>query len=232
MCGRFCNATTSETVKATFKLHFEGGESDLRGHNAEPQWNITPNREVDTVVASELPDQYSLCPMRWGIILRKNSTRPVINARSETMFDKLSFNNVARKQRCIVLASGWYEWAAPKMPYYITRRDDAPIGMAGLYWRSDIVKHFVIVTTAADGSLGVIHDRAPLTLEGEAVTTWLNPDTSRQELDDIITPTTAKTFKWHAVSMEVGSPKNNHEGLIAHAPDHGTDDRPMLKLFQ
>jgi putative SOS response-associated peptidase YedK len=147
------------------------------------------------------------------------------------MFEKLSFSKVALKQRCIVVASGWYEWVAPKMPYYISRSDDAPMGMAGLYWESENANHFVIVTTAADGSLGVIHDRAPLTLEGDAVSTWLNPNTPRQDLNQIIVPTPAKTFKWHAVSVAVGSPKNNHEGLIDHDPDHGTKDRPQLKLF-
>jgi putative SOS response-associated peptidase YedK len=147
------------------------------------------------------------------------------------MFEKVSIFKVAQTQRCIVVASGWYEWVAPKMPYYITRQDDAPMGMAGLYWESENANHCVIVTTAADGSLGVIHDRAPFILESYAMSTWLNPDTPLLHLNQIIAPTPAKTFKWHAVSNDVGSPKNNHEGLIAHVPDHGTEHRPQLKLF-
>jgi putative SOS response-associated peptidase YedK len=130
-----------------------------------------------------------------------------------------------------VVASGWYEWAAPKKPYYITRRDDDPMGMAGIYWQSGDARQCVIVTTAADGDLAKIHHRAPLVLAQDAVTTWLNPDTSRRYLDPIIAPTHSATFNWHPVSAEVGSPRISHRGLTMPDPRHGAQPEAQPSLF-
>ncbi len=62
----------------------------------------------------------------------------LINARAETMMEKPTFREAAHSRRCVVLASGWYEWKAPKQPYYISRTDGAPMAFAGLYWGGDI----------------------------------------------------------------------------------------------
>jgi putative SOS response-associated peptidase YedK len=79
----------------------------------------------------------------------------------------------------------------------------------------------VIVTTAAEGGLCEIHHRAPLVLAGDAVSTWLDPDTPSRILDAIIAPVPAETFDWHPVSAEVGSTRNNHEGMIEPDSEHG-----------
>ena len=230
MCGRFCNATTPASVKATFKVHFAPGVTGVRGHNAEPQWNIAPSLDIETITASAEMDKNVLSLMRWGIATPQN-TRPLINARSETMFEKPTFRAAAHERRCLVVASGWYEWSAPKKPYYILRKDEAPMGMAGLFWQHGDERHCVIVTTAADGALGDIHHRAPLVLEGDAVSHWLNPKTNRHDLEPIIKPKEAETFNWHPVTAEVGSTRVSHEGLIAPDPDHGAKPEPQLSLF-
>jgi putative SOS response-associated peptidase YedK len=230
MCGRFCNATTPDAVKAVFKVCFTPEASGLRGHNAAPQWNVAPGQDIETITASSRPDRSILLPMRWGMT-SANKPRPLINARSETMFEKPAFREAAQTRRCIVVASGWYEWAEPKKPYYITPRDDVPMGMAGLYRQNGNVKQCAIVTTAADGGLAAIHHRAPLVLSGDAVASWLNPGTPRQDLDLIVAPTPAAAFSWHPVSAEVGSTRISHEGLIAPDPGHGARHEPQLNLF-
>ena len=233
MCGRFCNATTTDNVKATFKVHAAYGTGvsvGPRGHNAEPQWNIAPSLDVETITASTEPGRNKLGVMRWGIATPQN-TRPLINARSETMFEKPTFRAAAHGRRCLVVASGWYEWAAPKKPYYIYRADDAPMGMAGLYWQHGEERYCVIVTTAADGALGDIHHRAPLVLDGDAVTTWLHPEASQSELWPVISPTSADKFTWHPVTAAVGSTRINHEDLIKPDPFHGAQPEPQLSLF-
>lgn len=230
MCGRFCNATTPSSVKATFKVHFAPGVRGVRGHNAEPQWNIAPSLEIETITASQEADKNVMRLMTWGIATPQN-TRPLINARSETMFEKPTFRSAAHQRRCLVVASGWYEWMAPKKPYYITRQDDAPMGMAGLYWQHGDERHCVIVTTAAEGALSDIHHRAPLVLQDDAVAGWLNPDTSRNDLDAIIAPTEAEVFQWYPVTAEVGSTRISHQGLITPDPLHGAKPEPQLSLF-
>jgi len=230
MCGRFCNATTPSSVKATFKVHFAPGVTGVLGHNAEPQWNIAPSLEIETITASQEADKNVMRLMTWGIATPQN-TRPLINARSETMFEKPTFRTAAHQRRCLVVASGWYEWMAPKKPYYITRQDDAPMGMAGLYWQHGDERHCVIVTTAAEGALSDIHHRAPLVLQDDAVAGWLNPDTSRNDLDAIIAPTEPEVFQWYPVTAEVGSTRVSHQGLIAPDPLHGAKPEPQLSLF-
>ncbi len=241
MCGRFCNATTPDAVTATFKVNFASmghhtahnsvnNNIGIRGHNAAPQWNIAPTAEIETITPAEAAEKNHLTQMRWGIATPQN-TRPLINARSETMFEKPTFRVAAHERRCLVVASGWYEWAGPKKPYYITRSDDAPMGMAGLYWQHGDERYCVIVTTAADGVLADIHHRAPLVLDGYAAMAWLNPLSARGQLGEVIAPTSASVFRWHAVSAEVGSTRVSHEGLIAHDPYHGAQPEPQLTLF-
>ena len=223
MCGRFSNATTPDQLKATFKVQFGDRGKASSGHNAEPRWNIAPSLDVDTVIYAA--GQQILRPMTWGIATLKN-TRPIINARSETMFEKPTFRHAARHQRCVLVASGWYEWMAPKKPYYISRADGAPMGFAGLYWQDGNASRCVIVTTAADGALADIHHRAPMVVEEGNLRRWLTGETYAEDGGALIAPSPAELFHWQAVSAEVGSTRSNHSGLIERDDAHGIQDAP------
>ena len=229
MCGRFSNSTTSDDVKATFKLSFPSSGGS-RGQNNRPQWNIAPSMVIDTVV--NIGQRRMLTAMTWGIATPQN-TRPLINARSETMFEKPTFRQAARMRRCLVIASGWFEWAAPKKPYFIRRADDTPMGMAGLYWDDDIDggRRCVIVTTAADRELSQIHHRAPIVLDPQYFDDWLDPETSLEAVAGLTRPSLDSVFDWHPVSAEVGSTRVDHDGLIQRDEHHGIKPEPQLSLF-
>ena len=233
MCGRFSNSTSSDDVKAVFKLNFptSAHPQSPRGHNNRPQWNIAPSMRIDTVTS---PDHRRMVtPMTWGIATPQN-TRPLINARSETMFEKPTFRDAARTRRCLVIASGWFEWKAPKQPYYIHLADQTPMAMAGLYWRDDGEDHLrcVIVTTAADGALASIHHRAPLVIEPAQFDDWLLPSASvSDQVIPLLRPCPAERFQWHPVSSEVGSTRVDHEGLIQRDETHGQKPEPQMSLF-
>ena len=229
MCGRFSNSTTSDDVKATFKLSFPSSGGS-RGQNNRPQWNIAPSMVIDTVV--NIGQRRMLTAMTWGIATPQN-TRPLINARSETMFEKPTFRQAARMRRCLVIASGWFEWAAPKKPYFIRRADDTPMGMAGLYWNDDIDggRRCVIVTTAADRELSQIHHRAPMVLDPQYFDDWLDPETSLEAVAGLTRPSLDSVFDWHPVSAEVGSTRVDHDGLVQRDEHHGIKPEPQLSLF-
>ena len=229
MCGRFSNSTTSDDVKATFKLSFPSSGGS-RGQNNRPQWNIAPSMVIDTVV--NIGQRRMLTAMTWGIATPQN-TRPLINARSETMFEKPTFRQAARMRRCLVIASGWFEWAAPKKPYFIRRADDTPMGMAGLYWDDDIDggRRCVIVTTAADRELSQIHHRAPMVLDPQYFDDWLDPETSLEAVAGLTSPSLDSVFDWHPVSAEVGSTRVDHDGLVQRDEHHGIKPEPQLSLF-
>ena len=229
MCGRFSNSTTSDDVKATFKLSFPSSGGS-RGQNNRPQWNIAPSMVIDTVV--NIGQRRMLTAMTWGIATPQN-TRPLINARSETMFEKPTFRQAARMRRCLVIASGWFEWAVPKKPYFIRRADDTPMGMAGLYWDDDIDggRRCVIVTTAADRELSQIHHRAPMVLDPQYFDDWLDPEKSLEAVAGLTRPSLDSVFDWHPVSAEVGSTRVDHDGLVQRDEHHGIKPEPQLSLF-
>ena len=230
MCGRFANAASPDLVKARFKLASSpfGHGGGRRGHNAEPRWNIAPSMDIDTVIETE--EGPALGDMAWGLNLSHGS-RPLINARAETMFDKPTFAASARARRCVIIASGWYEWKAPKQPYYIQPQDDLPMAMAGLFWDGDGGRRCVIVTTSAEGELAAIHHRAPVVLAADQWLDWIDPSSQKDDLDALTAPENGGSLRWHPVGAEVGSTRVNHAGLIARDDHHGKAQAAQMDLF-
>ncbi len=154
----------------------------------------------------------------------------LINARAETMMEKPTFRESAHGRRCVVLASGWYEWKAPKQPYYISRTDGAPMAFAGLYWGGGSPS-VVIITTAADGDLADIHHRAPLQISvdgNDSLDAWLDPSQSPEQIRKMTAPSPAAPLTWHPSPPEVGRNTEDHKGLIEAYDAAAHDPQPSL----
>jgi putative SOS response-associated peptidase YedK len=219
MCGRFANRFTASELTTLFQTAIP-----LSNSQPLPAYNITPGVDVLTIHAG-ISGRVGGA-MHWGL------TSPMgkgllINARGETMQEKQTFRDAAKARRCAVLASGWYEWKAPKQPYYIARRDEAPMVFGGLYWPGEMAR-CVIVTTAANGDLSNIHHRAPLLIGMTELDRWLDPDLTAAGVADITTPADADHLIWHPAPPEVGSNKVNHAGLIAPYDGPGPQAQPSL----
>ncbi len=145
-----------------------------------PRHNIAPGQEVWTIAKGP-----ALRSMRWGLIPvgRTNARgRPVmetiVNARSETVFDKSAFAGV---QRCVVPADGWYEWTGTrgrKIPWCIRRRDGAPLWFAGIcdLWTAPGGKEIwqvATVTCPPNKDVREIHDRMGVLLDPGDIESWL-----------------------------------------------------------
>ena len=206
MCGRFANRFTASELTAIFKTAIP-----LSNSQPLPAYNITPGVHVQTITAN--PSGQVGGVMHWGLASPMGKGL-LINARSETMQEKQTFREAALARRCAVLASGWYEWKAPKQPYYISRRDEAPMIFGGLYWAGETPR-CVIVTTTAEGDLAQLHHRAPLVIDQSVLERWLNPNLSPSEIEEMTIPAEAEQFNWHPAPPEVGNNKVNHAGLIA-----------------
>ena len=173
---------------------------------------------------------------RWGLVpsWAKDPSIGVkmINARAETVADKPSFKRALAARRAIVPADGYYEWQAgtPKVPYYISAADGRPFAFAALYefWQapsdpavpaapSPWLVTTTIITTAARGDLGAIHDRRPVFLTPDVFDLWLDPSLGAAEVADILTADPIAT-KHVAVSARVGSVAHNDPGLIEPQP--------------
>lgn len=181
MCGRF----TQEFTWAEL-YEFYSPVNELVP-NLRPSWNIAPTQDAGVLVLEEQGLLYRT--MRWGLIpfwaKDEKIGNGLINARVETVSSKPAFRAAYKARRCVVPASGWYEWKvhtagtgdkAVKQPYYVMHRDDRPLSFASLWerWRgSEDVFSFTILTTQASSGMRDYHDRMPMVMDDVGVKTWL-----------------------------------------------------------
>ncbi len=173
MCGRFVIEHPAEVLAGYFGLPAVAAFA--------PSYNVAPSRAVPVVRAAS--GERRLDWLRWGLVPHwaKDARSGLINARSETAAEKPSFRQAFRQRRCLVAASGFYEWQKTgegKVPHYIRMADGAPMPMAGLWetWRADdgqVVETCAILTTSANAALALIHERMPVILPPDAFSLWL-----------------------------------------------------------
>ncbi|WP_112321552.1 SOS response-associated peptidase [Oceanibium sediminis] len=177
MCGRFALTLPPEAMEALF----EAEAGDLP---PTPRYNICPTQDIAVVVTHD--DARHITPMRWGFLPRwyKSPTDGplLINARAETLAEKPAFREAARARRCLIPASGFFEWTASagrgKYPWYIHPASGDVLAFAGVWqsWRGPDGQRLVtaaIVTTAANKALEEVHHRMPVILAPGDWPLWL-----------------------------------------------------------
>ena len=219
MCGRL-TITTKERAKLI--AVFPGLEIP---DWPDPRYNVAPTQSVAAIL-NEQPN--ILTWIRWGLIPRwaKDATigNKLINARAETLQEKPSFRDAYERRRCLILADGFYEWAAvpgqkAKQPYYFTLRSGEPFAFAGLWerWRSPDEKDITtctIITTTPNELLAKIHDRMPVMLTGESCKSWIAPGPPQREL---LAPYQAAGMTMHPVSTMVNNARVDDAQCIENA---------------
>lgn len=177
MCGRLTLTAPAEALAALF-------DAALANDLPEgPRFNICPTQPVP-VVTSE-GGLRRLRPMRWGLVPpwydRPTGGPLIINARSDGIATKPAFREAVRQRRCLVPASGFYEWQAgpngTRLPWYFTRADGAPMALAAVWqhWERDgqALDSVATVTTDAGPGMAGVHDREPVILEPADWPLWL-----------------------------------------------------------
>ncbi len=212
MCGRFTITHPTEALAALFGA--------LPGNDLPPapRHNICPTQPVAVVTSDG--GMRRLMTMRWGFIPSWYKTPTdgplIINARSETVAAKPAFREAVRARRCIVPASGFYEWTAgpdkTRLPYYITRADGGPMALAGLWqlW-GDQVTCAVVSTEAGPGMAG-IHDREPVILDPADWPLWLGE--AGHGAARLMRPTPPGVLRMHRVDVAVNSNRASGPQLI------------------
>ena len=215
MCGRFTLTTPASQIGQMFL--------DLQVPEYVPRYNIAPTQDVWCVRENKEGDQ-EMVALRWGLVPvwakdLKMGAR-MINARGETVAEKPSFRSAFKKRRCLVLADGFYEWkkeADGKQPYYITRADNEPFCMAGLWenWKdkndpeAKWIQSCTVITTEANEIMTPLHHRMPVIFDSEQYATWL--DTSfedREALEATLVPYPSEELKVTPVSKFVNKATN------------------------
>jgi putative SOS response-associated peptidase YedK len=211
MCGRYTLFVDPADLQALFPDVVIAAE-------LSPRYNIAPSQPV-AVIANNDPRRIVF--FRWGLVPSWAQDPSIgsrlINARAETLAQKLAFRAAYRSRRCLVLADGFYEWrkeGGRKQPFYVRLRSGKPFAFAGLWesWRSpqdETLLSCAIITTDANELLSPIHDRMPVILDPAAYDLWLDPAArSPIDLQKWLRPYPAAEMVAYAVSPRVNNPDN------------------------
>ena len=203
MCGRFVItnpvAKTKGIVKTAIKV------DNTENYNAHPTQNLPVIKKYINGNTLEL--------LKWGIIpswSKKKDFKPLINARLETIDEKISFKKLIKLHRCVAIADGFYEWKREeknKTPYYFLRKDKKNMYLAGIYENNE----FCLITENADENVKVIHHRQPVILNENDVNRYLNLELSGS---NFLKECKKTDLSFYEVSKEVNKPTNNSISLI------------------
>lgn len=224
MCGRYA---TFGPVSLSREAKDILGQIELdivsEINQREDQFNIAPTQRALVVAQGE--HAYEAKALRWGLIPGWAKDAKIgahtINARAETVATKPAFRNAFKKRRCLVPASGYFEWRVEeggKQPYFIHDPAGHLLMFAGLWeaWRpseaEDWVRTFTIVTGDPGKVSGDIHDRQPMILPPDLWEVWM--DGTAEDAVGVLLTTPEAELVYHPVPKAVGSPRNKGPELV------------------
>lgn len=232
MCGRYASMIPPEAMADLFAL--------LNSVATVPRYNIAPTQPIVAIweAAGRREGHFA----RWGLVpgwVKDPREFPLlVNARAESMEEKPAFRDPLKHGRCIVPASGYYEWRTgpdkKKRPYYITRADGQPMALAGLYatWSGpdgEEVDSVATITVPANTQLSVIHHRMPaILMDAQSQDDWLDVrDVRAHEAAGLARPLDDGVLRYYPVSTRVNSAQDDDPGLIEQVAEHKPE--PALK---
>ena len=208
MCGRYVITNpvskTKKIVKSAIKV------DDLENYNAHPYQNLP--------VIKKYINGNTLENLKWGMVpswSKKKEFKPLINARLETIDEKVSFKKLIKLTRCIAVADGFYEWKREekyKVPYYFLREDKKIMYIAAIYENNE----FCLITEQASNNVNEIHQRQPVIINENDINRYLN-----LELDgsSFLKECKRPKLEFYQISKEVNKPTNNSISLIQKSSD-------------
>jgi len=220
MCGRF---TLFDSVSILSKEFGVPISFDLA-----PRYNIAPSQPTLAVRVFPENGKREFAWLRWGLIphwVQDSSIgNRMINARAETVDEKPAFRDAFRQRRCLIPASGFYEWKKGerrKQPYYIRGKDGHLFAFAGLWDRwvasdGQPVESCTLITTDANDLVVQLHDRMPVILPSTVYDLWLDPGNSdRDRLLPLLHPHPDEEMEAYPVGFFVNDPKTDDRRCIA-----------------
>ena len=216
MCGRFAMPVPISKIALAFEV-------DHNYCQAQPGYNIAPGRKIAAIVHDS---SRRLVSLKWGLVPSwakdPASGYKMINARAETIHEKPSFKKPFQKNRCLIIAAGFFEWQKTdneKKPFYIKIKTNDLFCLAGLYdvWHAPDNTRLdtcTIITTSAAPSLRPIHDRMPVIVKPEDQPLWLDNTAKQAHLLSLFKPYPDNDLDFYQVSSRVNSPQNDSPECI------------------
>ncbi len=216
MCGRYVTPDEAAIEREWSRLPRDYIQS----------FNLAPSQQAPVVVETDADPvdvttpQRRVVMMTWGF-QPSWANRSWINARAESVFQNRAFRASAVRQRCLVLAAGWYEWTgekAPRQPFLFRRIDGRLIAFAGIWTERTVndrpVSTFAVLTTAANELAATVHDRMPLILDPLAYDGWLSPASKTEDVAAVLHAPGNEGLEAFPVSKAVNSPRNDAPELV------------------
>lgn len=163
MCGRYY--IDDDVEKEIYRIAQEIDES----MSVERTGDIYPTQAAPVLYGRG--DRLHGGDMKWGLTGRDRKL--LINARAETAMDRSTFSDSVRQRRCVIPARHFYEWDREKQKVTFCRKQGETLFLAGFYREQEDGPHFIILTTAANASVGPVHERMPLILDEEEIRPWI-----------------------------------------------------------
>ena len=218
MCGRF--SLTKEEIEIEKRFNAKFYSNDLI-----KRYNVAPS-QLALVLTDEKPHELQM--YKWGLIpswaKEASIGYKMINAKSETLFEKPSFRNLIKNRRCMVISDGFYEWkplaSKHKQPYRIGLKGDELFAFAGLWdsWvdkeTGEIIHSFTIITIEANTLVAPIHNRMPVILKRDDEEKWISKNSDKDVITKLLQSFPSEKMKSYTVSDKVNSPKNDSEDLV------------------
>jgi putative SOS response-associated peptidase YedK len=215
MCGRYSLVPTNDIA-----ARFDVQQEQL---SLQPRYNIAPSQSMPVVIRNS-PNR--LVEMQWGLIpswsKQPRAQFSTINARAETIAKSPVFRGPFKSRRCLVPASGFYEWQRVgdrKQPFCIRLKDDDLFAFAGLYdvWHDadgNELYSYTVITTTPNELVAPIHNRMPVILRRDDEDAWLNKETEPGRLMSLLVAYPADEMEAYPVSRAVNSPANEGVELM------------------
>jgi putative SOS response-associated peptidase YedK len=217
MCGRYTLHHDKKALEEHFKVDFGP---------LLPRYNLAPTERIKFIF-SNADERRQAGVVRWGFVPHWSRTgtteTPLFNARSETVLQKPAFRDAFIRGRCLIPASGWFEWKrdrAGKQPFHLKLETGEPLAFAGLFdvWRGEEGKRLVsctILTTAAPKELSWLHDRMPVIMDYDHYDRWLDRSTPDiADLTELLLPYPAEGLEVYPVSTRVNQANRDEPGLL------------------
>lgn len=218
MCGRYALWDGKRELDWLFDIKVS--------EELQPRYNIAPSQDIP-IVREEEPGRRELVFVRWGLIPAwaedpAKLKLSLFNARAEGVATKPMFRNAFKNRRCLIPASGFYEWQQQphhKQPFFTKAKDGHPLALAGLWdqWeRGDQrIESCTIITTDADSLLKPIHDRMPVIIPREHFSAWLDPENHDADfLEEFLVPAPSQGLEAEAVATTVNNVRSQGPELV------------------
>jgi putative SOS response-associated peptidase YedK len=209
------------------------------------RYNLAPSENVPAVRRAPGADGLEMVTLRWGLVpawsREADPVRAPANARAEGLASRPMFREAFRRRRCLVPASGFYEWQGrrgSKQPYLFRAHDGSPLCFAGLWetWRDPagnrILETCAIITTSPNDVVRPIHDRMPALLAPEDCPRWLDSRLGEaSELAPLLRPYPDEALTVTAVSTWVNSVRHDDPACLEPARGADAGDEPAQFTF-